>query len=228
MNDVLRSRTFAKVKEGMAVGLLSDATSAAMVPEIYQQPKDAGGRDMDAAEAHRIVSLVAMGKACNLFRHGNMPKEREVAIDYLTCMVKNSKLASGSSRWRLSIHLCRCVAAVAVDELCWGVCPTCKGARVVPMSMTEIQGIQPMIGCPTCHGDGKRRHWENERLDALRVAWNAARIHVSRGVFRDTFNPASLSKRRRDLLEAVEWAKSKLLEAERVATEETIAMVERW
>lgn len=223
MNDLLRARTFAVAKEGMATGALSDATSAAQCEELQHI------RTGDAAEAHRIVSMIALGKANNLFRNGNLAHERVNAIEYLWVMVKSERGRGGTPRWRFNENMARAASAAAIDELWICMCPQCHGAKMVPMATEKVSGRQPMAVCPTCHGGGAREYARDERILAL--AKNLLRLHGYPGEVSDEDAADSAGMLRTDpklpqLLEAIDWARWTLIAAEKVAVLETVRMLE--
>lgn len=217
----IRSRAFSSVKELMAADKLSDATAAAMVPELLQQNPTIDSpecRGLTPQEANRIVNLVSLGKANNLFRHGNRAHERQVAMEQLAAIIKAEKTRGGQPRFRFSLRFSEAVALAAIDELAVCMCPECSGARVVPMyEHNPAEGRQPMVQCPMCHGSGAREYTDDDRRDAVRETAESRSVggeEVERCLPR---SPA-----------AVSWARTKLLEAERVAVEETGRMLERW
>lgn len=63
------------------------------------------------------------------------------------------------------------VACWAVHEWARDLCPPrpqgCGGALEVPSAAKPIDGAQPMMTCPRCHGIGKRKWTDEERTEAL-------------------------------------------------------------
>jgi len=207
MTDTMRTSTYSRIKEAMAAGKFPAESGASQIPEVIVAQSD--GR-LDFKDAERISAMRAMGKANTLFRHGSNAKERETVIDFLWVMVKREETREGKPRWRFPKTTCKCVAMVAADETCWDVCPTCKGAGVVPMDFANSppEGRMPMVTCGTCQGTRKRRYTLDERAKAL-----IAEIRKD--------------KRLHGFIEAIEWCRGKLLEAERMAVEGAAQMLER-
>lgn len=225
MTDALSAKSYAILKEAMATGAFPAESGASQIAEVIVA--QSGGR-LDARDAERVSAMRAMGKANNLFRNGKNPAERKTAVAFLWRMVKREETREGRPRWRFSKTTCVCVSTVAVDETCWDACPTCQGAGVVPMGFSEqkIDGRQPMTTCHTCMGSRKRKYDTEERVAALAKAWagimgvDDADGSIAREIRAD--------KRLRGFIDAIEWGRGKLLEAERMAVEGAAEMLERW
>lgn len=229
----MSAKPFSFIKESLAADkpATAQAAGAAMCAEIYEFPKKQGGRDLTANEAHRIVALVSLGKKTILFRHGNRAEERLGAIDELSVILKNAKHRNGRRKVPFDVVTCRCIAGVALAELAIDMCPACMGAGQVRMT-NQTEGRQPMMACPTCSGKLKRVYKEDERVDSLAAEWllqhpqepEEKQTEIRRAIAKDLRAHPKLS----DLTDAIDYAKKRLIEAERVATEETARMLERW
>jgi hypothetical protein len=91
---------------------------------------------------------------------------------------------------------------------------------------TPVGGRQPMTICHTCSGSRKRKYDTDERVLALAKAWAGIMgVDDSGGSIAQEMRA---DKRLQAHLEAIEWARGKLLEAERMAVEGTAEMLERW
>jgi hypothetical protein len=236
----MRAKTFAMVKETIATGGMADAVGSAQIPANYSsdcvEPSNVvqmkRERDVSASDAHRIVARVSLGKHSVLFRLGNDAAERAHAIDELSRILKKS---DGPKKVPFNMQICRCIAGAALDELAFDTCAECTGRGVVRDHDNEtLEGKQPMKTCPACGGARRWRHNEDGHISSLAKAW---RIQV--GVRCET----QIEERRADaeiatqlranksmhrMVECLEYAKSILLESERIAVEETATMVERW
>jgi hypothetical protein len=241
-------KAFAITKEELAAGRLADAVGSAQNAKVFQTPREGfvvihgkrhritGGRNLDADEAHRIVALVALGKKSIVFRSqrnrrpidGAQASERAEAIQDLAHMLKRSRTSDTST---FAMNICRCIASVAMDELAIDMCEACAGAGEMPdHNLQQLEGRQPMKVCPTCMGSRRRRYNDDQRITSLAKAW------ISHYPAQPLDDPAAVSvvaaslrkhKQCQRMLAAIVFAKGILLEAERVATEETARMVER-
>lgn len=225
---------FGFIKESIAANRIAtaQATGAAMCPEVYQLPRAEGGQDLSPNEAHRAVMLVSLGKKSILFRHGNDAGERTGAIEELAAMLKKARDRRGLARVPFAQQICACIAGAALYELAVDKCFACNAAGEVPdHDVKQLEGRQPMRVCPSCMGARRRRHTEDERIQCLAKEWvqafPAQRVDDPEAV---TIVAKSLRNhaRLRELLLGIDYAKGILLEAERVATENTARMVEKW
>lgn len=230
----MRRKTFALVKEAVATGSHADALGGAQVAKVYQIPERphkvrhgrstvavSGGRNLTANEAHRIVALVSLGKRSVLFRIGNDVRERGGAIHELATFLRDRK-----DKTPFPENVRRCIAAAALDELAHDKCPVCKGRGVIPM-VADAEGRQPMAQCPSCAGSLKRRYSDDERILKLAREWANVNPKEPGDV---TVIAGELRKHPRlhALLASIGTARAILIEAERVAIEETARMAERW
>lgn len=233
----MRAKTFRIVKGGIANGTMADAVGGAQVPAAYSSdciepskhkllPRE---RDTDAAEAHRIVAKVSLGKASIIFRDGGDRSERAKVIEELSIILHLGRAGDKPKAYPFkSMQACGWLAAVACDELASPQCPTCSGAAEIKMR-EDVDGKQPMIICPGCNGTGKRNYKIDERIDSL-----AKESALGMGIdsFEDNYRRCAKEIREhrklRELIYGIELAKSILAECERVAVEETARMVERW
>lgn len=236
----MRAKTFAVVKESIATGGHCDAVGSAQVPANYSSDcVEASNvvpirrdRDMSAREAHRIVARVSLGKHSMLFRLGNDAAERAHAIDELSVMLKK---ADGAKKVPFDMRFCRCIAATALDELAIDMCFECKGAGVVrDHDHGTLEGKQPMKPCPSCGGARRRRYNEDERIGKLAVEFRIQMRLDCESQIEEKRADTEIAKQLRGhkwahrMIESIEMAKGILLESERIATEETANMLERW
>lgn len=218
------NKAFARTKEEIATTGLCDAVGGAQVAEVYQIAR---GRNLDAAEAHRIVAQVSLGKHSILFRLGNDARERKGALDELTAMLRGAKTKRGEMRFPFNMRISRCIAGVALNELAIDMCFDCKGAGVVPdHDIAGLEGRQPMKVCPACMGAKRRRYGEDERVLSLAKEWCAQHGGAPEDatVIAETFRS---ERRMEEMVSAINYAKGELITCERVATEETAKMLER-
>lgn len=246
----MRAKTFAMVKEGLAVGRHAAEVGGAQVAEVYQIDHYRGGRGLTGEEAHHLAAQVRMGKCTLAFRIGNDPKERANAIEDLFSTVKGATMRGGSQRFRFNQDWARCVAAVAMDELTIGMCITCRGAgQVRNHDQQKLEGKQPMKVCPSCSGERKRRYSEDERVkslarsyvlqqrlytseeerEALHHAFIAERTMPSRlvGILAQIANDLRADRKLDDFNRAIDFAKGEVLASERLAVESVAVMLER-
>lgn len=116
-----------------------------------------------AQEAMRAATLCGLGVDLIAFKFGHRAASGPDAIDQLSAAMHwpQHKLSLKGVQWRR-------VAAWAVREWSVDICPTCKGAAVVPdHDQKDLEGAQPMKPCSECHATGKRRYRDSERAKAL-------------------------------------------------------------
>lgn len=243
--------SYGRMKEEIAANrpAVALAGGAAMSAEVLQFPKKGtvdinghryetrDGRNLDANEAHRIVAQVSLGKKSILFRLGNHPGERDGILEELGIMLRRAKDKKGDSRWGLDTATCRIVAASAIYELTVDQCFKCQGAGEVRAHENEdLEGKQPMMVCPTCHGARRWRYTEDQRIAKLaeewillvdRKTWDDAAIGQRKDMISTVGASLRKNKKIGDMLSAIDWGKGKLIECERVAAQETGAMLER-
>lgn len=212
----MRAKVFAVVKEGIAAGRKNslEAAGAAMCAEVYQiprTPKTPEARNLTAEEAHRIVAMVSLGKKSILYRLGNMAQERRGAIDELSSMLLRRK-PNGRP---FAKALVRAIAGTALHELAFDVCASCKGSGVIrDHDLQALEGRQPMKVCPTCMGAKRFRFNEDQRTKRLAEEWRPDDAKAAAKELR-------ASARLGAILAAVDTGRATLLEAERIAVEES-------
>jgi hypothetical protein len=230
----MKAKLFAMLKERIAAGGLSAEVGGAQVAEVYQIEKAKKGRDLSAEDAERIAADVGLGRKSMLFRLGNHPLERAGVIDQLGESLKRAEGRHGGRIVPFNIALCRCIAAVAIDELALEMCFTCKGAgQVRDHDHQKLEGKQPMKPCPTCAGAKRWRYGEDERVKNMAKAWTsqAGMRFESEAECLDAQRAVAeqlRSDRLQALINSIEYARQRLLAAERVAVLETAGMCERW
>lgn len=218
----------ASIKELLAASKLGEAAGAAMCPEMLQVPKKAGGQEMAAEEAERTAALVSLGRKAVIFHHGGSVHERAGAIDELLPMLERARNRHGRRIVHFAEVVTRCVAAVALEELRADKCTVCHGKGQIQVA--NVEGRQPTTMCPKCSGGLLRRFNEDERIGRLAREWLAMcpADPEDKTAVSEVAKELRKHSRLRELLFAIDYAKGKLLEAERVVTEQSEKMVERW
>jgi hypothetical protein len=243
--------SYGRMKEEIAADrpAVAAAGGAAMCAEVLQFPvkgvvevggkqyEISGGRNLEANEAHRIVAMVSLGKKSILFRLGNHPLERVGIVDELGAIIKSTKNKQGNLRFRFDFRVCNCIAATAIDELAKDQCFTCNGAGVErDHDVQALEGPQPMRVCSACMGAKRRRYSEDERVLNLAKEWILAfqesTWHKADRAGREDMiatiaNGIRRHRKLHEMMSATDFAKGKLIECERVAAQETGAMLER-
>lgn len=226
----MTERSFS-IKELMAAGKISDAIAHAMCPEMLQTPKHLGGQNMEAREAERTAALVSLGRKSVIFRHANDLSERAGAIEELYPILYEAKDRRGRSIAPFSESWIRCIAGAALEELRDDKCIECHGAGQVPMTNQAVEGRQPMMICGKCGGGLLRKNFsEDSRIARLTAEW----LKLYPPHPDDSEAPTAVAqmmrghRRLNTLIFAIEFAKGKLLEAERIASEQAAKMLERW
>lgn len=119
--------------------------------------------------ANRTAMLCSLGVDLVRFKFANVAPARLDAEDVLAAALEWKPWLNLSGRERMR------VARWAVQEWAIDLCPKCKGAKVVPgHDMKELEGVQPMVPCGDCRATGKRRYTDEERVEAMGKAFNAA------------------------------------------------------
>lgn len=207
-------------KLAIAAGRVPCALGAAQIPEV--QERETG----DVKAALRVVAQVSLGKRSILFRVGNLATERGEALDELALMMLTRPRRSGKFfRHRpLCREALRCIAAVALDELTADLCNAC-GGRGEMQVVGDAEGRQPMMPCYTCAGTGIHKPEEHERVvmlsrEMVRQRCCTSEESVEHAI--EQYGPVAF------LMDEIDRARALILEAERVAVEETAKMLERW
>jgi hypothetical protein len=122
-----------------------------------------------ATNAERESILCSLGVDLIRFKYSNVAAARLDAEDMLALALA----------WRPRLNLSRRertrVARWAVQEWAIDLCPTCKGAKVVPDHDAKgLEGVQPMKPCCECGSTGKRRYSDAERVEALGATFEKA------------------------------------------------------
>lgn len=105
--------------------------------------------------------LASLGVDLICVKFANLASSREPAALKLA-VVLNWR----ANRLKLSAAKLETVARWAIGEWVNSACLTCKGAKAMPVEL-GVEGAQPMMECPTCHGSGLMRWTDEERLQAL-------------------------------------------------------------
>lgn len=218
-------RAFSVTKEQLAAGRLGEAVGTAQVAQIHMLPRRLGGKDMDGPQAARLSAMVSLGKKVVLFRHGSFVAERQGVIEECAALFAPVDVPTGlvdhHARVNLPPHRCKVVVAAALHEIAFDKCDTCfDRGEVQDHSIQALIGRQPMRICETCKGTKRRRFNEDERVEELAREMTPAKAKA--GTLDDNKKwLREMSAEARKMLSAVDYAKSVLLEAERVATAET-------
>lgn len=222
----MRPKTFSVVKEGIAAAKPA-ATEAVASAQIVDRVLAAANSGRDGEAAARRAAMMSLGKKSILFRFGNAPSEREGIVSDV------GEILKGDGK-QFPINLVDVIAGTALHELTFDRCVTCLGRGLVPdHSVEAMVGRQPMKTCPTCIGQKRRRFSEDARVNVLarHIAAEARINHESDDEYNDfvTFTATELrsSRRIREVLRAVDFAKSILLDAERAAVEGAAIQSER-
>lgn len=146
--------------------------------------------------AARESNLSALGLSIIALKAANRADEYVRSVDrlaYFLCRMKPRPNAEMRIR----------IARQAISEHIIDFCPTCKGTGEIP-NQDGLEGAQPMRPCPECHGHGKRRYSDSERMDAL--------------------GTASLRDVNRWMGDALGW----IAQAEHEATKSAARLLEKW
>jgi hypothetical protein len=125
------------------------------------------------ATANRSLNtahLCSVGKDLVAFKYSHRVASRAAAEEGLVlCLVDKRN----RGQLQLSDTDIQRIASWAIHEWAVDVCNSCKGAREVPAA-PEIEGVQPMKPCVTCHGTGRRRYEDHERITAMGQTFDRA------------------------------------------------------
>lgn len=193
------------------------AVASAQVAHIGVARAANTGRDGEAAA--RQAALISLGKKSVMYRFGNAQNERSGAVEELEAILL------GDGR-RFFHPWPEVVAATALHELTFDRCGVCFGRGEVPdHSGAETIGRQPMRECGECKGQKRVRHNEDARVLTMArhfvattkikhesIAEYEEHVTISGTVLRK-------SKEFRELVNAVDYCKHVLIEAERAAVE---------
>ena len=107
----------------------------------------------------RESALASLGVCLIALKSANRADEYVRSVDQLAHMLRKTKPRPNAD---LRIRISR----QAVHEHIVDFCPTCRGTGEIP-DQEGLEGAQRMRPCPECHGHGKRRYSDSERVELI-------------------------------------------------------------
>lgn len=217
----MSAHAFGFLKIGIATGRHAAAVGGAQVQELYEE---------DTVEGRaRRAALIALGKCCIAFRIGHDVSERAEAVEQLVPVLESAVNRYGKRLVPFPEIWLYCIAAAAIDEATLDMCEPCGGAGQVKLAK-DMEGRQPMITCPSCHGRRTRRYNEDDRVQKLAREW-VRRFEKKEPSERDVASVARELRRsshRDDLIRGIDYAVGRVRVSEHVAAKEVARMLDLW
>lgn len=130
-----------------------------------------------ADEALRLSILTSLGVDLIRYKFAGVDTAGSDAEDKLSAALSWPKEWPGRDV-KLNASERDVVACWSIHEWKNDKCPQrpngCGGALEIPSAAQPIDGAQPMVVCPVCHGTGWRRWKDTERLEAMGNAFEKA------------------------------------------------------